>query len=78
MKKKWLDKKENILKIYIFLWLIGIILVILDFFIHRHEQLKFTEFFSFYAIYGFLGCVVLVLAAKILRKIVMRKEDYYD
>ena len=33
---------------------------------------------SFYGAYGFIGCVLLVLAAKILRKIVMRREDYYD
>ena len=34
--------------------------------------------YGFYGIYGFVCCVALVLAAKVLRKIVMRGEDYYD
>lgn len=34
---------------------------------------------GFYAAYGFVSCVVLVLIAKyVLRPLVMRKEDYYE
>jgi hypothetical protein len=33
---------------------------------------------GFYAIYGFVACVILVLVAKEMRKLVMRDEDYYD
>jgi hypothetical protein len=40
---------------------------------HEWEQLT-----GFYAIFGFVACVMLVLGAKQLRNIVMRKEDYYD
>ena len=29
-------------------------------------------------VYGFVACVALVLAAKLLRRGVMRPEDYYD
>ena len=29
-------------------------------------------------IYGFVACVLLVLIAKEMRKIVMRNDDYYD
>ena len=36
------------------------------------------QWFGFYGIFGFLGCTLLVLAAKVLRKIVKRDEDYYD
>jgi len=43
---------------------------------HVHHAVE--ELPGFYAIYGLVGCVVLVLAAKVLRKIVMRGEDYYD
>jgi len=34
--------------------------------------------FGFYGVYGFVGCVLLVIAAKGLRRLVMREEDYYD
>jgi hypothetical protein len=35
-------------------------------------------FFGFYALYGFVACVLLVLLAKEMRKLVMRDEDYYE
>jgi len=44
----------------------------------RHAETPWEGFPGFYAFYGFVACVVLVLAAKQLRKILMRKEDYYD
>jgi hypothetical protein len=33
---------------------------------------------GFYAVYGFAACVLLVLLAKQLRKLLKRPEDYYD
>ena len=54
------------------------ILVLLDFLIHRHTVHAYERLPAFYAFYGFLGCVVLVLIAKEMRKVLMRKEDYYD
>jgi len=33
---------------------------------------------EFFAVYGFVSCVALIFIAKILRKIVKRKENYYD
>ena len=32
---------------------------------------------GFYAIYGFVACVLLVVLAKVMRKVVMRPETYY-
>lgn len=44
----------------------------------KHVHYGFEQVPGFHAIYGFAGCVFLVLAAIVLRKIVMRPEDYYD
>ena len=58
-----------------------VVLLVLDFgFLHlRHHVVHpWENLFGFYALYGFVACVLLVLAAKQLRKVVMRKEDYYD
>ena len=42
-------------------------------------RLPARRWFGFYAVFGFVACVVLVLVAKyILRPLVMRKENYYD
>ena len=37
----------------------------------------FESFSGFYAFFGLVACVALVLAAKELRKLIMRPEDYY-
>jgi hypothetical protein len=49
-----------------------------DFVYHRHIVHPWEGVWGFYAIYGFVACVVLVLVAKELRKLLMRAEDYYD
>lgn len=46
--------------------------------LHRHMVHPFEKIPAFYAIYGFVGCVVLVLVATELRKVLMRDEDYYN
>jgi hypothetical protein len=77
-KTYWLDRPQNVRKVYIGLWLFGAAWVIPDFFLHKHEDVDFAAWLGFYAVYGFIACVALVLSAKVLRRIVMRPEDYYD
>jgi hypothetical protein len=77
-RRYWLDRPENVTRLYRGLWLIGIGLVTLDFVVHRHEELRFAETFAFFGVYGFFACVALVLAAKGLRRVLMRRENYYD
>ena len=45
---------------------------------HKHGHYDFELIPGFHAFYGFISCVLLVLAARELRKFVMRSEDYYD
>ena len=59
-------------------YIICFLLVIADFIFHRHIGLEWENIPAFYAIYGFIACVVLVVIAKEIRKLVMRKENYYD
>ena len=77
-KRYWLDRPENVRKIYVGLWVFGLAWVIPDFLIHKHEDVAFAAMLGFYAIFGFVACVALVLTAKGLRRILMRPEDYYD
>ena len=77
-KRYWLDEPRNVTKLYRGLWAIGILLVLLDLVVHRHAEAGFDGLFGFYGFYGFVACVALVLAAKGLRRLVMRPEDYYD
>lgn len=77
-KTYWLDRSENVTKIYRGLWVVGLLLVAIDLILRRHEDFGFATLFGFYGLYGFFACVVLVLVAKQLRKVLMRDEDYYD
>ncbi|MCF6199451.1 MAG: hypothetical protein L3J67_08655 [Hyphomicrobiaceae bacterium] len=57
---------------------ICVLLVVADFLIHRHITMEWEKIPAFYALYGFVACVLLVVVAKLMRKIVMREENYYD
>jgi hypothetical protein len=77
-RRYWLDSSDNVTLLYRTVWGIGILLVLADLWIHRHETFGFAELFGFHGFYGFVACVMLVLAAKGLRRAFMRSEDYYD
>lgn len=72
------DKPENINKILKVFYAICVLLVVTDFIVHRHIYHDWEKIPAFYAVYGFVGCVILVLIAKVMRKVLMREEDYYD
>jgi len=77
-KEYFFDKPGNVKLVLRGFYAICIMLVIADFVIHRHISLSWEKIPAFYAIYGFVACVVLVIIATAMRKVVMRKEDYYD
>ena len=77
-RRYWLDKSENVTKLYRGLWVVGLLLVAIDLMLDRHEDFGVATLFGFYGIYGFFACVILVLIAKKLRTVLMRDEDYYE
>ncbi len=52
--------------------------LLVDVFHHRHGHFEFEEWFGFYALYGFAAYMLIVNAAKLLRKFIKRDENYYD
>ena len=74
----WFDKPANIKKIIAALCVVCALLMVADFFYHKHPYFAAESLFGFYAFYGFVMCVLLVLAAKVMRVFLMRDEDYYD
>ncbi|AWB11038.1 hypothetical protein TDSAC_1702 [Thermodesulfobium acidiphilum] len=76
---KFFEKPESLKITLIVLFSFLTVVTILDLIVPKKAEYGFEEFPSFFSVYGFVACVVLVLAAKyILRPIVKRKEDYYD
>lgn len=77
-KKHLFDDPKNIKRLMHIFYVCCVLLVILDFVIHRHTMHEWDKLWAFYPIYGFVGCVVLVIVASWMRTFLMRPEDYYD
>ena len=78
-KKHIWDDRNNIVRLLKCFFAICVALFCIDFVVHKHTHMDWEAWPGFYAIYGFVACVILVLIAKyILRPLVMRGEDYYD
>lgn len=77
-KKHLFDKPKNIKRVLYFLYGCCILLFALDFVIHRHVVHSWEHLWGFYPVYGFVGCVVLVLVATWMRTFLMRSENYYS
>jgi drug/metabolite transporter (DMT)-like permease len=73
-----LENKKLLNILLVVLMLICIALLCVDFFYHKHGHFAFEETFGFFPAFGFLAFVALSLCAKLLRKVVKRREDYYD
>ena len=80
MKKelKIFDKPKNVQRLLYIFYASLVVLLIVDFFIHKHADFPWEAATNFFAVYGFVSCVALIFIAKVLRKIVKRKENYYD
>ena len=76
-KKHIFDNPQNVKRILHLLYGCCAVLFALDFIIHRHVIHSWESLWGFYPIYGFIGCVVLVVVAKWMRTFLMRPEDYY-
>ena len=74
------DKPKNVKLILRVFYVLSALLVIIDFFYERkpHDPHPWEWIPAFYAIYGFVACVILVLIATQMRKLLMRDEDYYE
>lgn len=77
-EKDFFDKPENIRRLLRVFYTLCIGLVLADFVIHRHVYHSWEEIPAFYAIFGFVACVVLVILATWMRKVLMRGESYYE
>ncbi len=73
------DNPKNVKRLLRYFFLSLLVLLLLEVFVHKHPHFAWEAWPEFYAVFGFVACVVLVLAAKyILRPLVKRGEDYYD
>jgi len=78
----FLNKKKNI---WLILAVLAVIAIVIGFVLpsgegdHHGHEFWWSGINIFFAAFGFVGCVVLILfAKKIVNRLLERKEDYYD
>lgn len=74
----WLRKPATIRV----LWVIGCVVLAVTLFVQRwvplHGHFGWDDWYGFYAAFGFVGCVLMVVAAKVLALWVKRPDTYYQ
>jgi hypothetical protein len=82
MKQKkefdYFDRPDTIRKLWIMLYVVCGLLVVPDFFTHKHPHFGYDGILGFYALLGFVSCAVLILFSKLVGLFLKAKEDYYD
>lgn len=74
---RFLDRPANQRRLRMVFYALCAVLVALEVLVHRHAEHPWENAFAFHAVFGFVACVVLVLAAKQMRRVLMRRENYY-
>jgi hypothetical protein len=77
-KPHWLVRPSTIRLLW---WIFGVILtltVIAQIFIDLYDYFTLDGFFGFYAIFGFVSCLAMVVFAKLLGVFLKRPDTYYD
>ena len=72
------DKPKNVKRFLGIFYLSLVVLLIIDFFIHKHGEFPWEDAPNFFAVYGFVSCVLLIFIAKVLRIFIKRDENYYE
>ena len=74
----WLARPETIRWLWRGFLAVLALLVLGDFWIHGHPSFRIDGSFGFYAWYGLISCVAMVIFAKLLGALLKRRDTYYD
>ncbi len=77
-QKHWLVRPGTIRILWIVFATILVALVVAGVFVRGHATFGIDGLFAFNAWYGFLTCVAMVVAAKVLGVFIKRRDSYYD
>ncbi|HLA47922.1 MAG: hypothetical protein A3I04_01965 [Nitrospinae bacterium RIFCSPLOWO2_02_FULL_39_110] len=77
----FIDNAENIKKTRKLFYIILILVIFSDFFVHReHAAFFWDKIPGWGALYGFISCVLIIIVSKFIghQGGVMKDENYYD
>ena len=78
MKQHWLVRPGTIRLLWVIFLLVLALMVLASLFTEVHARFRIDGSFAFYAWYGFLTCIGMVVVAKLLGPLLRRKDSYYD
>lgn len=76
-RPRWLDHPRNVRRLAYALYAVCALLLLADLFYVKHVHFAFEGWIGFFALLGFVAYCFIVNAAKLLRRLVKRPEDYY-
>jgi hypothetical protein len=74
----FLDRPENIRKLWMMLYAVCGLLLVSDLFAGRSSHFGWDGFFGFYSLLGFVSCAILILFSKVVGLLLKVREGYYD
>lgn len=74
----WLDNQGNVKTLWRCFLLILVLLVSIGAFVDLHPHFEIETWFGFYAAYGFITCLLMIVVAKVLGVFLKRQDAYYD
>ena len=78
MKQHWLVRSTTIKLLWQIFIAVLVITVIIGLFVESHGHFHLDGSFAFYAWYGFTACIIIIVCAKLLGRILHRQDSYYD
>ncbi len=78
MKQHWLVRPGTIRLLWVIFLCVLAVTILASLFTEVHAWFRIDGSFAFYAWYGFLTCIGMVLVAKLLGCLLHRKDSYYD
>lgn len=78
MERHWLTWTQTIRRLW---WLFGVVLaatVLAELFVAHEADFSVERLTGFYALFGFVACVVMILFAKAIGSVLKRSDTYYD
>ncbi|MCB1233903.1 MAG: hypothetical protein KDM91_02395 [Verrucomicrobiae bacterium] len=74
----WFDRPASRKLLWRLLWGACLASVLAETPLHRHPVVKADWGLAFYAVIGFVGCGLVIYAAKLLGFLLKRPDDYYS
>ncbi|MGM0633292.1 MAG: hypothetical protein ACQETO_08955 [Pseudomonadota bacterium] len=74
----WLVRPSTIRKLWRIFAAVLALTVMAQFLVDIHDYFGVDGWFGFYALFGFLSCLAMVVFAKLLGYVLKRPDTYYD